>query len=136
MYITDRKRALGHGSAKQGTEHHWNVTISSAALLILIPLFVFTFGFALGRPYEEALLYYSRPIPATIAALTILVSMLHFRHGVQVLFEDYARGDTRKWLIIAGACLAYFLAALALVSIARIAFTPPVLPDAILIPVQ
>ncbi len=47
-YLTARKRAEGLGSAKSGTHHFWNMTVSSAALLILIPLFVFTFGPMLG----------------------------------------------------------------------------------------
>ena len=40
-YLTDRKRAVGLGSAKSGTEHHWHMQISSIALIILVPLFVF-----------------------------------------------------------------------------------------------
>ena len=60
-YLTDRKRAVGLGSAKSGTEHHWSMTLSSAALLVLIPLFVFTFGSALGGSYDEILAYYARP---------------------------------------------------------------------------
>lgn len=47
-YLTDRKRAMGMGSAKSGTAHFWAMKVSSVALLILIPLFVFTFGSALG----------------------------------------------------------------------------------------
>ena len=121
MYLTSRKRAVGHGSARQGTEHHWNMTLSSAALAMLVPLFVFTWGFALGRPYAEAIAYYSRPVPATIAALTILVSMIHFRGGVQVLIDDYVRGDARHWSVIAAVVVLYGLAALALISIIRIA---------------
>ena len=73
-YLTDRKRATGLGSAKSGTEHFWAMKVSSVALLILIPLFVFTFGAALGGTYEEVVAYYSRPGPAIIAALTIPLS--------------------------------------------------------------
>ncbi|MDG1240449.1 MAG: succinate dehydrogenase, partial [Planktomarina sp.] len=36
-FLTDRKRASGLGVAKKGTEHFWGMTISSAALLILVP---------------------------------------------------------------------------------------------------
>ena len=43
-YSTDRKRVIGLGSAKTGTEHHWHMMISSAALCGLIPMFVLTFG--------------------------------------------------------------------------------------------
>ena len=72
-YLTDRKRAMGLGSAKSGTAHFWAMKVSSVALLILIPLFVFTFGSALGGTYEEIIAYYSRPFPAIVAALTLIV---------------------------------------------------------------
>ena len=120
-FITDRKRAQGLGAAGSGTEHHYEVQVTSAALLILIPLFVFTFGTILGDPYEIILIYYAQPFPAIVAALTILVSMIHFRQGVQVLLEDYTRGDLRHWGIIAAICVAYALAAAALFALARLA---------------
>ena len=47
-YLTDRKRAVGMGSAKTGTAHFWAMKVSAVALLLLIPLFVFTFGPMLG----------------------------------------------------------------------------------------
>lgn len=120
-YMTDRKRAAGLGSAHQGTEHHWRMTVTSVALLILIPLFVFTFGAALGRPYEEVLVYYARPFPAIVAALTIVVALVHFRGGVQTLIEDYADGLARKGLIVAMICVSYAAAAAGLFAIARLA---------------
>lgn len=119
--LTDRKRAEGLGAAHRGTEHHWNMIISSVALIGLVPLFVFTFGSVLGRPYEEVIAYYQQPFPAIVAVLTLLVGFVHFRHGVQVLIEDYAGGMTRKVLIICMICLSYAAAATGLFAIARIA---------------
>lgn len=120
-YVTDRKRAQGLGSAKSGTGHHYQVQVTSAALVILVPLFVFTFGRVLGESYEAVLLYYARPFPAIVAALTILVGMIHFRQGVQVLLEDYTRGDLRHWSIVAAICACYALAAAGLFALARLA---------------
>ncbi len=120
-YVTDRKRAAGLGSAKSGTEHFWGMTKSSVALLILVPLFVFTFGPMLGAPYEEVYAYYTRPFPAIVAALTLVVGFMHFKNGVQVLIEDYTDGLTRKVLIIAMICVSYAAAATGLFAIARIA---------------
>ena len=125
-YMTAAKRAAGLGAAGTGTEHHHQVQVTSAALLVLIPLFVFTFGFALGRPYPEVLAYFHRPFPAIVAALTILVSMVHFRQGVQVLIEDYVGGSLRHWGIIAAICVCYALAAAGLFAVARLAFLDPV----------
>lgn len=120
-YVTDRKRAEGLGSAKEGTHHHWSMQISSVGLLVLVPLFVFTFGSMLGRPHEEVVAYFARPVPAVIAGLTLVVGFMHFKNGVQVLIEDYVGGMTRKVLIIAMICLSYAAAATALFAIARLA---------------
>ena len=120
-FMTDRKRAIGNGTAKTGTEHHWHMIVTSCALLVLIPLFVFTFGPALGGTHEEIVAYYARPWPAIVAALTVLGSMIHFRAGVQTLIEDYVHGMARKVLIIAMICVCYGAAAVGLFSIVRLA---------------
>ncbi|MEL6103203.1 MAG: succinate dehydrogenase, hydrophobic membrane anchor protein [Pseudomonadota bacterium] len=120
-YLTDRKRAMGLGSAKSGTEHFWAMKVSSFALLVLIPLFVFTFGPMLGEPHADVIAYFARPFPAIVAALTIVVGFMHFKDGVQVLIEDYVHGTMQKVLIIGMICLSYAAAATGLFAIARIA---------------
>jgi len=101
--------------------HHWHMIVSSVALVGLVPLFVFTFGRAVGLPYDEAVAYYARPFPAIVAALTFLVGFIHFRNGVQTLIEDYVHGFARKALIIAMICLSYTAAAAGVFAVARIA---------------
>jgi len=120
-FTTARKRALGLGSAKEGTAHFWSMTVSSAGLLILVPLFVFTFAPMLGASYEEVTAYFARPFPALVAALTLVVGFMHFKNGVRVLIEDYVSGLTRKILIIAMICLSYAAAATGLFALARLA---------------
>ena len=120
-FLTDRKRAAGMGSAKSGTEHHWQMMVTSVALLFLIPCFVFTFGAILGSSYEEVIAYYQRPFPAVVAILTMLVGWFHFRKGVQTLIEDYVQGTARKIAIIAMICVSYSAAAFAVFAIIRIA---------------
>ena len=120
-YLTDRKRAEGLGSAKSGTGHYWGMIQSSVSLLILVPLFVFTFGPALGRPYEEVLAYYAHPFPAIVAALTLAVSWLHFKNGSRTAIEDYYRGMTRKLLIIGVNCIAYVAIAAGLFALVSLA---------------
>ena len=120
-FLTDRKRASGMGSAKTGTDHHWTMMVTSVALLILVPLFIFTFGSALGRPYEEVLAYYARPVPAAIAAITLLVGFFHFRKGAQTLIEDYVHGTAGKLSIIGVICLSYGAALLGVFAIIRLA---------------
>ena len=120
-YLTDRKRAVGLGSAKSGTEHFWNMQVSSVALVILVPLFIFTFGRAVGADYATVVDYYSRPFPAIVAGLTLIVGMTHFKNGAQVMIEDYAEGALRKALIIGTICLSYGLIATGLYALIRLA---------------
>lgn len=120
-FVTDRKRAEGLGSAKEGTHHHWSMQISSVGLLILVPLFILTFGRILGAPYEEVVAYFARPFPSVVAGLTLVVGFMHFKNGVQVLIEDYVGGTARKVLIVAMICVSYAAAATALFAVARLA---------------
>jgi succinate dehydrogenase / fumarate reductase membrane anchor subunit len=120
-YLTDRKRAVGMGSAKTGTGHFWAMKISSVALLPLIPMFLLTFGPMLGEPHEAVVAYFARPFPALVAALTIVVGFMHFKDGVQVLIEDYVHGLSQKVLIIVMICVSYAAAATGLFAIARLA---------------
>lgn len=120
-YLTDRKRAIGMGAAKSGTEHHWSMQVSSVALLILVPLFIFTFGCALGGSYEEITTYYARPFPAIIAALTIWVGMMHFKSGAQIMLEDYVHGFKGRLAIILMTCLSYAVAVTGVYALVRLA---------------
>ena len=120
-YLTDRKRASGLGSAKSGTEHHWSMTVSSGALLILIPLFVFTFGPMLGASYEEVTAYFARPFPAVVAGLTFVVGFKHFADGVQALIEDYVHGISQKVAMIAMTCVSYAAMGFGLYAVIRLA---------------
>lgn len=120
-YLTDRKRAVGMGASKTGTEHHWSMQVTSIALLILVPLFVFTTGWIIGAPYEDVLAYYARPFPTVIAALTYLVGMTHFKNGAQMAIEDYVHGVAGRLTIIGVTILSYGIAAFAIFSLIRLA---------------
>ena len=120
-YLTDRKRATGMGSAKSGTAHFWAMKVSSVALLILIPLFVFTFDTIVGEDYATVTAYFAHPFPALIAALTLIVGFEHFQSGAQVLIEDYVHGLAQKITIILIKCISYGLMAMGLFAIAKLA---------------
>lgn len=120
-YLTEFKRAAGHGSARAGTERHWFMTKSSIALLILTPLFVFTFGPMLGQPHAEVVAYFGRPFPAIVAALMIVTGFAHFKTGILMVVEDYVGQPAREWAIILTTCLSYGAAATGLFAIAKLA---------------
>ncbi|WP_045387461.1 succinate dehydrogenase, hydrophobic membrane anchor protein [Falsirhodobacter sp. alg1] len=120
-YLTDYKRVAGLGSAHSGAHHHWQMQVSSAALLILIPLFIFTFGAALGSDYESAVIYYSRPFPAVVAGLTLVVGLLHFKNGAQVMLEDYSKGHVRQGLILLVTAFSYVCMGLGIFALVKLA---------------
>lgn len=120
-YLTDRKRAVGLGSARTGTEHHWQMTLSSYALLILTPLFLIAWGPMLGESHEAVLAHFARPFPAVVTALMLVTGLQHFRQGVQVAIEDYTHGLTRHLAIVAAVCLSYGAMAVGLFALVRLA---------------
>ena len=84
-YITDRKRAVGKGSAHTGAEHHWFMIVSSVALAFMMPAWIFIFGNALGSGYDAALATMSRPFPAILTALVVFGG------------KEYGSGSSRDW---------------------------------------
>ena len=120
-YLTDRKRAIGKGSAHAGTEHHWYMQASAVGLAILVPVFVIAFGRALGGSHEEVLAFFARPFMAILTGLTLFVGMRHFAKGATMMIEDYAQGTMRKALIITAIGLSYAVTATGLFALARIA---------------
>lgn len=120
-FLTDRKRAVGMGSAKTGTEHHWAMTVSSYGLLVLSPLFLFIVGPLLGKPYEDVIAALSSPFNAVIIALMLIVGFQHFKNGVQTLIEDYVHGYAREVAIIAMTCVSYGAMGFGLFALAKIA---------------
>jgi succinate dehydrogenase / fumarate reductase membrane anchor subunit len=120
-YLTPRKRAIGKGAAHAGTDHHWAMTVSAVALAFLLPLWLYIFGSTLGGSRAAVLETFSRPLPAILTALVLVVGMRHFAMGATTMIEDYARGASRKILIIAVILFSWATVATGLFALARIA---------------
>ena len=120
-YLTARKRAVGRGSAHTGTERHWAMTVSSAGLAFLVPIWVYIFGSALGQDHAEVLATFARPVPAILTAMILVVGKRHFAMGATTMIEDYSKGTTRKMLVIFVISLATVVAVTGLFALVRIA---------------
>ena len=120
-YLTARKRVEGRGTAHEGTHHHWSMTVSSVALAFLVPVWIYVFGHALGQSHAAVVAIFSRPVPAVLTALVIVVGMRHFAMGATTMIEDYSKGATRMWLIVGVNLLSALIAAVGLYALARIA---------------
>ena len=118
-YITPLKAAEGLGSAHSGTQHHWAMTVTAVALLVLTPLFMIVVARAIGLPHELLVVYFGRPFPAIITALFVTVGMLHFIKGTRIMIDDYFQGGTRKAAIIISVIFGWAVIACALYALAR-----------------
>jgi succinate dehydrogenase / fumarate reductase, membrane anchor subunit len=115
--------ARGLGSAKGGTEHFWVQRLTSVALAILIPWFVWTTVSLFGSDHATVRAALAQPLNATLMLAFIIALFWHAKLGLQVVIEDYIHV---KWLEIAlliAVTFVFLLAALAAVmAIARIVF--------------
>ena len=120
-YLTDRKRAVGKGSAHSGTTHHWAMTVSSVALACMVPTWLYIFGHAVGGSRAEVEATFARPFPAILTALVLVVAMRHFAKGSTTMIEDYARGTSRKLGLIFIYSLSAVIAVAGLYALIKIA---------------
>ena len=118
-YITPLKAAEGLGSAHTGTQHHWAMTVTAVALLVLTPLFMIVVARAIGLPHELLVVYFGRPFPAIITALFVTVGMIHFIKGTRIMIDDYFQGTARKAAIVISVIFGWAVIACALYALAR-----------------
>lgn len=121
-YITPLKAAEGLGSAHGGTSHHWAMTVSACALILLTPAFLLVIGTAIGLPREAVIAYFGRPYPGIVTALFVIVGMIHFIKGTRIMIDDYFQGTARKGAIIISVIFGWAVIAMAVFALAKMAF--------------
>lgn len=86
---TPLKRAMGLGSAKDGTGHFmWQRVTAIALVLVGAYLLGILLGLG-GADYERARAIVSSPFNATLLAAFVIASAWHAKLGLQVIIEDY-----------------------------------------------
>src|SRR5215469_976377 len=89
-------RAIGLGSAKEGVEHWWVQRITAVALVPLTLWFVIALIGLVGADLETMESWVSRPLPAILLVLLLIAMFYHMALGLQVVVEDYVRGELAK----------------------------------------
>jgi len=115
-------RVRGLGSAKSGVEHFWHQRLTAAALVPLTIWFVWSVARYAGAPYAEVLEFLHNPFNAAAMLLFVIAGLYHMMLGVQVVIEDYVRGEGMKLTLLLFTKFATFAAGMiCLIAVLRIA---------------
>jgi succinate dehydrogenase / fumarate reductase membrane anchor subunit len=115
-------RARGMGSAKGGTHHWWMQRVTSIALLPLTIWLVFSLALMPDSTWQEATAWIGRPFNAVLLLAFLAAAFHHTASGLQVVIEDYLRGDlARMGALLAAKGLCALLWLTATLAVLRIA---------------
>lgn len=96
--------------------------VSSIALIVIAPIFVITFMLGYGEGYIDVVTYFSRPVPAILTAVSLVIVIRHLKFEAIEAVEDYVHGTTGKLAQVAVTGLSYGLIAVGLFALAKLAF--------------
>ncbi|MCM8730874.1 succinate dehydrogenase, hydrophobic membrane anchor protein [Hephaestia sp. GCM10023244] len=116
-------RVRGLGSAKQGTHHWWHQRLTAGGNLLLVLWFIFSIARMPAYDHATVTEWMTSPLVAVPLVLLVASVFYHFRLGLQVLIEDYQHGPGRIASIVLLNLFTLVAAAIAIVSILKIAFT-------------
>ena len=125
--MSDHRTALGRvrglGSAKEGVAHWWMQRVTALLLIPLVIWFVAALLAHMGADYAGVIAWLHQPLTYGLMVVLLGAVFWHATLGLQVVIEDYVRGEAAKLALILltkGACLGLFTAGF--VSLSKIAF--------------
>jgi len=89
-------RAIGLGSAKEGVEHWWRQRVTALALVPLTLWFVIAVIGLVGADHAAVVAWVRSPMPAVLLILLLVATFYHAALGLQVVIEDYIRGEAMR----------------------------------------
>jgi succinate dehydrogenase / fumarate reductase membrane anchor subunit len=116
-------RVRGLGASHEGAGDWWKNKVSAGSNLILVLWFMLSMLLLPAHDYATIATWLAQPFAAVPLILLVISTTSHFRHGLQVVIEDYQHDESRFVLLI---LLQYFtvaVQALAIFSILKVAFT-------------
>ena len=114
-------RVRGLGAAKEGTHHWWNQRVTAGSNLFLMVWLLLSIARLPSYGYATVRLWLHSAWAAVPMALLVVSVFWHFRLGLQVVIEDYSHAETRVILLVLLNFFTVATAAIALLSIVRIA---------------
>lgn len=116
-------RVLGHGSAKEGTDHWWLQRVTAVALALLGVWFLLSTAGLGGFEQAAVRAWIAAPWNSVLLILLGLTLAYHSKLGLQVVIEDYVHGPFLKVVsLVANKFFHVVVATAATFAVLRIAF--------------
>ena len=93
-------KVLGHGSAKDGTEHWWMQRVTAIALVPLTLWFLVALVGLDATDYSAVTSWIAAPLNAVLLILLLVTLLNHSQLGLQVVVEDYVHTHWLKVLTL------------------------------------
>jgi succinate dehydrogenase / fumarate reductase membrane anchor subunit len=87
---------LGHGSAKDGTDHWWSQRVTAVALIPLTLWFVIALLGMGSFEHAAVAAWMAKPLNAILMILLLVAILYHSQLGLQVVIEDYVHSGAIK----------------------------------------
>ncbi|MEM1437592.1 MAG: succinate dehydrogenase, hydrophobic membrane anchor protein [Pseudomonadota bacterium] len=118
-------KALGLGSAKEGTEHWWTQRVSAVAMAPLMLWFVISMLVLPAYDYSAVSAWLAAPVNAVLMLLASFTLLYHSALGTQVVIEDYVKGPAKVVTLILVRFAYFILGAAAIFAILRVSLGAP-----------
>ncbi len=116
-------KALGLGSAKDGTGHWWSQRVTAAALAILGLWFAIALASLDGFDFQTVRLWLGAPLNSILLIILVATLFYHSSLGVQVVIEDYVHEDGAKVVaLVLAKFIHLFAAVVGIFAVMRISF--------------
>lgn len=93
-------RFLGHGSAKEGTEHWWGQKLTAVALVPLTLWFAVAMLGLETSDFAVVQAWIASPVNGILLVLLLAAGLYHSMLGVEVIVEDYVHGALKVVTLI------------------------------------
>lgn len=118
-------KALGLGSAKEGTEHWWTQRVSAVAMAPLMLWFVVSMLTLPSHDFATVAAWLASPVNAVLMLLASFTLLYHSSLGTQVVIEDYVKGSAKVVTLILSRFAYFVLGAAAIFAILRVSLGAP-----------
>jgi succinate dehydrogenase / fumarate reductase membrane anchor subunit len=107
-YRTPTAKVRGLGASGHGASHWIAQRVSSVAMFLLVPVFVWMLAHSGAPDADAARAFFASPAGAIVTLLTLTAGLYHMRLGMQVVIEDYIHTPGMKLCLLIGNTLVTF----------------------------